>query len=46
VVDTAVEPVEYAEAGEGPVLLSVHGSGGGWDYGLDMSAVFWLNEFG
>lgn len=28
VVSTAVGPIEYAEAGEGPVLVSVHRSYG------------------
>lgn len=27
-------PVQYAELGRGPALLSVHGAGGGWDQGL------------
>lgn len=45
VASTAVGPVEYAQAGEGPVLVSVHGSYGGWDYGLGMAAVFALNGF-
>lgn len=42
---TAAGPVEYAEAGQGPVLLSVHGSGGGWDYALGMAGVFAVNGF-
>lgn len=45
VVQTAAGRVEYAEAGQGPVLLSVHGSGGGWDYALGMAGVFALNGF-
>jgi pimeloyl-ACP methyl ester carboxylesterase len=45
VVSTSVGPVEYAEAGEGPALMSVHGSYGGWDYGLGMAALFALNGF-
>jgi pimeloyl-ACP methyl ester carboxylesterase len=45
VISTAAGPVEYAEAGEGPALLSVHGSFGGWDYALGMAAVFALNGF-
>ncbi|HEX6196010.1 MAG TPA: alpha/beta hydrolase [Jiangellaceae bacterium] len=44
-VSTALGPMEYAEAGEGPVLMSVHGSYGGWDYGLGMAAVYALNGF-
>lgn len=45
VVRTAAGPIEYAETGQGPVLLSVHGSGGGWDYALGMAGVFALNGF-
>lgn len=41
--DTVCGPVEYGEAGQGPVLLSVHGSGGGWSYALGMAGVFALN---
>ena len=45
VVRTVAGPVEYAEAGEGPALLSVHGSGGGWGYALGMAGVFASNGF-
>jgi len=31
-------PVEYADVGEGPVLLSIHGAGGGFDHGLSFAA--------
>jgi pimeloyl-ACP methyl ester carboxylesterase len=34
-VDSADGPVEYACHGQGPALLVVHGSGGGWDQGID-----------
>ena len=34
VAQTACGPIEYAEAGQGPVLLVVHGSGGGHDQGM------------
>ena len=37
VVHTACGPVEYAERGKGPVLLLVHGSGGGFDQGLEIA---------
>lgn len=30
-IDTALGPVEYAEAGAGPSLLCLHGAMGGWD---------------
>jgi pimeloyl-ACP methyl ester carboxylesterase len=29
-------PIEYAEAGEGPPVLVVHGAGGGFDQGLEL----------
>ena len=45
VVDTYVGPVEYADKGEGPVLLSVHGGPGGYDQGLAISECFRLNGF-
>lgn len=31
-------PIEYAVAGEGPPLLSIHGTGGGFDQGLDLGS--------
>ncbi|HET7451984.1 MAG TPA: alpha/beta hydrolase [Thermoanaerobaculia bacterium] len=34
---TACGPIEYASAGEGPVLVAVHGAGGGWDQGIDLA---------
>jgi 2-hydroxy-6-oxonona-2,4-dienedioate hydrolase len=36
VIETASGPIEYAEAGEGPVILVVHGAGGGFDQGLEI----------
>lgn len=33
-VETAAGPVQYAEAGEGPPILILHGVGGGYDQGL------------
>jgi pimeloyl-ACP methyl ester carboxylesterase len=36
-VETACGPVEYAEAGEGPPVLVIHGAGGGFDQGLDLT---------
>jgi pimeloyl-ACP methyl ester carboxylesterase len=34
VADTAIISIEYAEQGDGPALLSIHGAGGGYDQGL------------
>lgn len=34
---TACGPIEYAVAGTGPPVLMVHGSGGGFDQGLDFA---------
>lgn len=35
VADTTAGPIEYADAGSGVPLLSIHGAGGGFDQGLD-----------
>jgi pimeloyl-ACP methyl ester carboxylesterase len=35
---TSRGPIEYAEAGEGPPVLVVHGAGGGYDQGMDLGA--------
>ncbi len=37
-VETSAGAVEYAEADDGPPLLMIHGSGGGFDQGLAMGA--------
>lgn len=34
---TSAGPVEYAEAGRGPTVFSIHGAGGGWDQGLTIA---------
>lgn len=36
VVQSPYGPIEYATLGEGPPVLAIHGSGGGFDQGLDM----------
>jgi 2-hydroxy-6-oxonona-2,4-dienedioate hydrolase len=36
VIQTRSGPVEYAELGTGPVVLVVHGAGGGFDQGLKL----------
>ena len=33
-IETGAGPLEYAVAGEGPVVLMIHGTGGGFDQGL------------
>lgn len=38
VMSLAGQPVEYADRGAGPVLLSIHGAGGGFDQGLANAA--------
>jgi 2-hydroxy-6-oxonona-2,4-dienedioate hydrolase len=40
VIETASGPIEYAVVGEGKPLLMVHGSGGGFDQGLDFALTF------
>jgi 2-hydroxy-6-oxonona-2,4-dienedioate hydrolase len=37
-IETACGPIEYQEAGTGIPLLSVHGSGGGFDQGMAFAA--------
>lgn len=39
-VDSPHGPIEFAESGDGPALLLVHGAGGGFDQGLDLGRVF------
>jgi 2-hydroxy-6-oxonona-2,4-dienedioate hydrolase len=34
VIDTSAGPLEYAVSGEGPPLMMIHGTGGGFDQGL------------
>ena len=36
IVQTRCGPIEYATEGSGPPVLSIHGTGGGWDQGLSM----------
>lgn len=40
VISTPCGPIEYAEAGTGPPILSIHGAGGGFDQGLAVAAPF------
>lgn len=34
IIDTAQGPIQYAEFGEGPPVLIIHGAGGGYDQGI------------
>ena len=34
-IDTDCGPIEYATLGEGPPVLVLHGTSGGWDQGID-----------
>jgi 2-hydroxy-6-oxonona-2,4-dienedioate hydrolase len=36
IIQTKSGPIEYAEAGSGPVVLMVHGAGGGFDQGIEL----------
>jgi pimeloyl-ACP methyl ester carboxylesterase len=37
IAETRCGPIEYAVAGAGPPVLSVHGAGGGFDQGLELA---------
>jgi pimeloyl-ACP methyl ester carboxylesterase len=37
-IETDAGRIEYAERGDGPALLSIHGAGGGYDQGLSLAA--------
>ncbi len=45
VIETAKGPVEYAERGQGPPLLCIHGGPGGYDQGLGLGEFFQVNGF-
>ena len=38
VIETGAGPLEYAVAGDGPPLMMIHGTGGGFDQGLLFAA--------
>ena len=44
-IDTAFGRVEFAVAGRGEPILIVHGSAGGFDQGLEMSALFATSRY-
>jgi 2-hydroxy-6-oxonona-2,4-dienedioate hydrolase len=39
-IDTPHGPIEFAEAGDGPAVLMIHGAGGGFDQGLGVGEAF------
>lgn len=39
-IDSARGPIEFAESGNGPAVLLVHGAGGGFDQGLELGRAF------
>lgn len=45
VIATACGPIEYAESGNGPVALVVHGAGGGFDQGREFGNAFALRGY-
>ncbi|HET6371293.1 MAG TPA: alpha/beta hydrolase, partial [Nitrospiria bacterium] len=45
IAETSCGPIEYAVAGEGIPVLVVHGAGGGFDQGLDISMPLVQNGF-
>ena len=40
IADTACGPIEYADVGSGPVILAIHGAGGGFDQSLTLAQAF------
>ena len=40
IIDTPRGLIEFAEAGDGPAVLLIHGAGGGFDQGLALGAAF------
>lgn len=36
IIDSPYGPIEFAESGDGPAVLLIHGAGGGFDQGLDL----------
>jgi len=40
VVNTACGTMEYADLGDGPAILAIHGAGGGFDQSVDLARAF------
>jgi pimeloyl-ACP methyl ester carboxylesterase len=45
IIDTPHGPIEFAESGDGPAVLIIHGAGGGFDQGLDLGRTFAAGGF-
>lgn len=45
VLETPSGPIEFAEAGDGPAVLLIHGAGGGFDQGLDLGRAFLGDDY-
>lgn len=45
ILETSFGPIEYAEAGDGPPVLVIHGAGGGFDQGLELAAGLFRNGY-
>jgi 2-hydroxy-6-oxonona-2,4-dienedioate hydrolase len=45
VIQSPQGPIEFAESGNGPAVLVVHGAGGGFDQGLDLGRGFLGNDY-
>jgi 2-hydroxy-6-oxonona-2,4-dienedioate hydrolase len=45
VSDSPYGPIEFAESGDGPAVLFIHGAGGGFDQGLDVGRAFLGNNY-
>jgi pimeloyl-ACP methyl ester carboxylesterase len=45
IIETRLGPIEYADRGEGPAVLSVHGGPGGYDQALGLIEVFRTSGF-
>lgn len=44
-IDSAHGPIEFAESGDGPAVLLIHGAGGGFDQGLDLGRAFLGDQY-
>ena len=44
-IDSAHGKIEFAESGDGPAVLMIHGAGGGFDQGLDLGRAFLGDDY-